>query len=93
MTMTWAKWQSLTDAERDAQRSTAGLTPELVGLEGWRVEATFKGLDKPERFIVSRSTGWVPVHIMLKRRDSSGGMQVWSKLTSVKPLYRAKGGW
>jgi hypothetical protein len=54
------------------ERCPAELTPQLVGLEGKRVEVTEPG-EKPRRFIVGKSTGWMPCHIERKRRDSSGG--------------------
>ena len=54
------------------ERCPAELTPQLVGLEGKRVEVTEPG-EPPRRFIVGRSTGWMPCHLEIKRRDSSGG--------------------
>jgi hypothetical protein len=36
--MTQAKWDALSPAERDRLRSDAGLSPQLIGLEGYRVE-------------------------------------------------------
>jgi hypothetical protein len=88
--MTWDCWKDMPEHKRAELRDLSELTPALIGLEGWRVEATFEGFNQPERFIVSRSTGWRPIHIMLKRRDSSGGMGVWSKLTSVRKLYKVR---
>ena len=60
--MTQARWDSLTSRERDEIRSDAGLTQQLIGLEGWRVEVeTTYG--ETRRFIVGRSSGWIPCHI------------------------------
>lgn len=53
-------------------RCPVHLTPQLTGLEGRRVEVTGPDGYK-ERFWVSRSTGWAPCHIEIKRRDSMGG--------------------
>lgn len=53
-------------------RCTAELTPQLKGLEGKRVEVeTTYG--EIRRFIVGKSTGWMPIHLEIKRRDSMGG--------------------
>jgi hypothetical protein len=57
-------------------RSTSELTPALIGLEGKRVEVTHQWeREKPEtvRFIVGKSTGFIPCHLEIKRRDSTGG--------------------
>lgn len=53
-------------------RCPAELTPQLVGLEGKRVEVVDSYGDK-RRFIVGKSTGWLPVHLEIKTRSSSGG--------------------
>ena len=85
--MTQAKWDSLTPAQRDALRSDAGLTPQLVGLERARVEVVDHDGTR-RRFIVGRSTGWIPCHLELKRRDSSGGHPAASSYRSVTLLAR-----
>jgi len=85
--MTQQRWNSLSSAERDRLRSDAGLTPQLIGLEGWRVEVVDKYGDK-RRFIVSRSSGWVPCHIELQKRTSSGGGAVYgAPFQSIRKLY------
>jgi hypothetical protein len=39
------------------------------------------------RFYVGRSTGWLPVYLMLARRDSSGGMAINSEgVESIRGL-------
>jgi hypothetical protein len=89
MTMTQAKWDSLSAAQRDALRSDAGLTKQLIGLEGWRVEVeTIYG--ETRRFIVGRSSGWVPCHIELRLRTSHGGVGADREYKSVHKLYRVK---
>jgi hypothetical protein len=77
----------MTEAERRELRSDAGLTPQLVGLEGWRVEVEDER-GNTERFIVGRSAGWVPCHIKVKRRDSWGGEPADSAYERVTRLYR-----
>lgn len=85
--MTHERWTALTDVERDALRSDAGLTPQLVGLEGWRVEVeTLYG--ETRRFYVGKSTGWEPIHLEVSRRDSTGGLGADRKYAKVTRLYR-----
>ena len=52
------------------------LTKTLIGLEGKRVEVTTPDGEK-SRFYVGKSTGWIPCHLAIKRRDSSGGAAVY----------------
>lgn len=58
-------------------RSKSELTPELVGYEGKQVEVRHRwGKDKPievVRFIVGKSTGWIPCHLELETKRSTGG--------------------
>lgn len=58
-------------------RSKSELTPELVGYEGKRVEVRHRwGTDKAVevvRFIVGKSTGWIPCHLEIKTKGSTGG--------------------
>ena len=80
-------WDALTPAQKEQQRSSAGLTPQLIGLERWRVEVLDLYGNK-RRFIVGRSTGWVPCHIELKTRHSDGGGAADKQYASVKRLYK-----
>lgn len=57
-------------------RCPVELTEALIGLEGTRVEVVDSFGDK-RRFWVGKSTGWIPCHIELARRDSSGGFPVY----------------
>lgn len=59
-------------AAKTGQRCPAELTPALIGLEGKRVEVTAPDGTR-SRFIVGKSTGWMPIHLEIKRRDSTGG--------------------
>lgn len=53
------------------ERCPAELVPALIGLEGKRVECEHYG--ERVRFYVGRSTGWMPGHLMIKTRRSTGG--------------------
>lgn len=57
------------------ERCPVNLIKELVGLEGKRVELIDD--DGKRRFWVGKSTGWMPTHLEIPRRDSSGGMTVY----------------
>ena len=54
------------------KRADYELTPQLVGLEGRRVEVTERDGTK-RRFNVGKSTGWAPCHLEIKTRRSMGG--------------------
>ena len=57
------------------KRCNADLSPQLIGLEGKRVEVVDRH-EETRRFWVGKSTGWFPVHLEIARRDSSGGAAV-----------------
>lgn len=84
--MTQHRWNLMTPRQRDAVRSDAGLTKQLIGLEGWRVEVVTT-YGETRRFIVGRSTGWVPCHTELKLRTSSGGPAAEREYKSVRKIY------
>ena len=52
------------------------LIPALIPFERKRVEVTLPGGEK-SRFIVGKSSGWMPCHLEIKRRDSIGGCSVY----------------
>ena len=56
-------------------RSQSELAPELMGLEGKRVEIVDCWRQK-RRFYVGKSTGFIPVHLEIARRNSTGGPAV-----------------
>jgi hypothetical protein len=56
---------------KTGERCPAELEPRLVGLEGKRVEVIHKG--EARRFIVGKSTGWLPCHLEIHNRASRGG--------------------
>lgn len=59
--------------EEQNDRAVFDLSPQLMGLEGWRVEVVDTEGDKPRRFIVGKSTGWAPCHLEIYRRNNYGG--------------------
>jgi hypothetical protein len=87
--MTQSKWDRLPPRERDAIRSDAGLSPQLKGLEGHRVEVVTT-YGETRRFIVGRSSGWIPCHTELLRRDSRSGIGAEHEYASVRVLYRVR---
>ena len=68
---------ALAHNRKSGWRSKSELTPELVGYEGKRVEVRHRwGTDKAVevvRFIVGKSTGWIPCHLEIKTKRSTGG--------------------
>lgn len=56
-------------------RFTCELHPKLLGFEHERVEVTRSDGSKV-RFQVGKSTGWVPSHLAMHNRRSSGGMAI-----------------
>lgn len=66
---------------------TAFLTPQLIGLEGRRVEVTYPDGTKA-RFKVGKSTGWAPVHLELPNARSTGGGAVHFPKGSVVQVIR-----
>ncbi len=61
--------------QRNKLRCPTELTPQLTGLEGKRVEVV-DSYGERRRFIVGKSTGWMPCHLEIGRRNSSGGPAV-----------------
>lgn len=53
-------------------RCDADLIPALRRYEGRRVEVVTPSGER-SRFIVGKSTGWLPCHLEIARRDSTGG--------------------
>lgn len=66
----------LRDAETYCTRAPARceveLTPQLAGLEGKRVEVVDNS-GEVRRFIVGRSTGWMPCHLEIETSADDGG--------------------
>jgi hypothetical protein len=87
--MTQAKWDQLSLAEKDNLRDLSWLSPQLIGLEGWRVEVTDEGGNK-WRFIVGRSAGWRPCHLEISKRNSYGGFSACGRYAAVRKLYKVR---
>lgn len=71
-------------AERTRQRCEANLSPQLTGLEGRRVEVIDTEGDKPRRFKVGKSTGWMPCHLELANSRSRDGIGALMRYHSVR---------
>lgn len=76
--MTQARWDSMTNAERDALRDTSELNPQLIGLEGRKVRVTPKQMLRQSTFRVGHSTGWRPVHLAM-RGNARGSSDIIGK--------------
>lgn len=66
----------LAECRRSGRRCEVELIPALIPYEGSRVEVSYpdgEGGTYRTRFIVGKSTGPIPIHLEIKRRDSSGG--------------------
>jgi len=61
--------------EKTKEKCPSELTPQLIGLEGKTVEVVDK-FDEKRKFTVGTSTGWIPCHIEIKRKNSTGGHAV-----------------
>ncbi len=82
-----ARWAIIPERERALVRDLSGLTPQLIGLEGNRVEVETTYGER-RRFWVGRSTGWKPCHLEVKLRTSSGGESAESTYKSVRVVTR-----
>ena len=88
----YAEYERLTELchvnyETTHERCPVELTPQLVGLEGKRVEVV-SAWGERMRFYVGKSTGWMPIHLAVARRDSTGGCGVvGAPFQSVRVLY------
>jgi hypothetical protein len=85
--MTQGRWSRMNEVERASHRDLSDLSPQLTGLEGWRVEAVTT-YGETRRFYVGKSTGWRPCHLEVLTRRSRGGMAAEKKYTSVTKLYQ-----
>ena len=83
--MTQTRWGRLSPAERERMRDMSGLTAQLLGLEGKRVEIVSTA-GETRRFWVGRSTGWRPCHLEIHNRRSRGGHPASAEYNSVRVL-------
>lgn len=93
--MTQARWDAMTPAQRDIVRDNSGLTEQLKGLEGWRVEvidcySDEEGQPEARRFIVGKSTGWRPCHLEIKTTRSMGGGPAAKRYISVRKIEKVR---
>lgn len=58
-------------AAKTGTRCPAELVPAFIGHEGERVECDYYG--ERVRFYIGKSTGWMPAHLRIRTRRSSGG--------------------
>ncbi|URA07263.1 hypothetical protein Seregon_BL70068 [Xanthomonas phage Seregon] len=58
-------------AAQTGKRCPAELVPAFIGREGERVECDYYG--ERVRFYIGKSTGWMPAHLRIRTRRSSGG--------------------
>lgn len=65
-------------------RSSSELNPKLIGLEGKRIECTLHG--EKTRFIVGKSTGFIPCHLEIKTSRSTGGGSITSDPDSIQNI-------
>jgi len=87
--MTQECWNRLPQNERNAAQDLSGLSPQLVGLEGYRVEVE-DNLGKVRRFIVGRSSGWRPCHITLRTVRSRAGHPADRHFNRVTVIRRVR---
>jgi len=73
--------------EEKESKDLSSLTPQLKGLEGWRVEVIDREGNR-RRFIVGRSMGHTPIHLEMKTRRSLGGDAAECKYEKVEALHR-----
>ena len=76
-------------ARKTSTRCPAELTPQLIGLEGKRVEVITPDGER-SRFYVGKSGGWCPVHLEIKQRNSSGGGAVYFPQGSTVRVIEGK---
>lgn len=68
-------------------RDTSKLTKQLIGLDGQRVEVV--DMDgQTHRFWVGKSTGWQPVHLVLKTARSKDGEPADQEYKSVRVIVK-----
>ena len=71
--------------EATGYRFYCELHPLLVGKEGKRVVVVSKN-GSTRRFIVGKSTGFIPCHLEIKSINSNGGEQVYNDFDTVQVI-------
>lgn len=87
--MTQERWNLLSNAQREAMRDNSHLSPQLTGLEGWRVEVVDIHGER-RRFIVGKSTGWRPCHLEIKTARAACAVLARARYQSVKALEKIR---
>lgn len=88
--MTGELWSTLPPAIREQCRDNSSLTPQLIGLEGCRVEVVDDAGEKPHRFIVGKSSGWKPIHLEMPTSNAHGRGSAAKKYASVRFIERIR---
>lgn len=88
----WAEYCKAFKAAQDhygatKERCPVELESRLVGLEGRRVEVRELG-ERPRRFWVGKSTGWMPCHLEISRKGSSGGCAAYLPESATLTVIR-----
>ena len=82
----YTRYQVLLDAARETgRRFTCELSPQLIRLEGRRVEVVTM-YDETHRFNVGKSIGWLPIHLEIHNRRSHGGPAASREYKSVRVI-------
>lgn len=89
--MTYELWRSLNERQRKRVQDTTSLNPQLLKLEGCRVEVRDEYGEK-RRFQVGRSGGWRPIHLELANCRSSGGCKAADNYKSVRIVRISRNG-
>jgi hypothetical protein len=86
----YARYTALLDSARKSNRRfTCELSPQLTGLEGHRVEVVTT-YGETRRFNVGKSTGWLPIHLEIHNRRSTGGGSAERTYTTVRDLGKVR---
>jgi hypothetical protein len=73
---TYTNYQALIDeAKATGRRFNCELIPQLIGLEGKRIEVV-DCYGTKRRFYVGKSAGFIPIHLEIARSNSTGGSGV-----------------
>lgn len=74
--MTWDRWKSMPQARKADMRDTSDLHQKLRGWEGQRVTITPKPEYYPATFTVGISTGWKPIHMVIRNSRQHGSSEI-----------------
>ncbi len=85
--MTQARWNSLTPAKRDAIRSDAGLSPQLIGLELARVDV---GAAPRARPFTIRASYRLRAGSLRDRQSETGRLRAQGPCRPRRPLPSAR---